>query len=244
MMVAVRTATTVKDVSPHEFVKAYSTHLKRSGKMELPHWTDIVKTATFKELAPGAIARNILHQLEDMKIVDVDPKGKKVETVEGKVWMQNGKNFVALKYLPLVSGKHSSHLLHPIFYRTSKTDRKDHEKRLIHKVILLLAPSKDFVASFATARFESGILTLQRILEADDTVSGVLCFAFPSTVLHRHRTESIAKNHKNPQKHDAVVVKDEAPVFKSELRNMIWCNINKERAPYLFCFNMAWASGT
>ncbi|KAL5062201.1 hypothetical protein RYX36_023938 [Vicia faba] len=43
---------TVKDVSPHEFVKAYSAHLKRSGKMELPEWTDIVKTAKFKELAP------------------------------------------------------------------------------------------------------------------------------------------------------------------------------------------------
>ncbi|KAL2337225.1 hypothetical protein Fmac_011671 [Flemingia macrophylla] len=46
------TARTVKDVSPHEFVKAYSAHLKRSGKMELPEWTDIVKTARFKELAP------------------------------------------------------------------------------------------------------------------------------------------------------------------------------------------------
>ena len=46
------TAGTVKDVSPHEFVKAYASHLKRSGKMELPEWTDIVKTAKFKELAP------------------------------------------------------------------------------------------------------------------------------------------------------------------------------------------------
>lgn len=27
------TARTVKDVSPHEFVKAYSAHLKRSGKV-------------------------------------------------------------------------------------------------------------------------------------------------------------------------------------------------------------------
>ncbi|KAF8037427.1 hypothetical protein BT93_B0354 [Corymbia citriodora subsp. variegata] len=45
-------ARTVKDVSPHEFVKAYAAHLKRSGKIELPHWTDIVKTAKFKELAP------------------------------------------------------------------------------------------------------------------------------------------------------------------------------------------------
>ncbi|KAG6485969.1 hypothetical protein ZIOFF_054536 [Zingiber officinale] len=45
-------AKTVKDVSPHEFVKAYSAHLKRSGKIELPEWTDIVKTGRFKELAP------------------------------------------------------------------------------------------------------------------------------------------------------------------------------------------------
>ncbi|KAK1292738.1 40S ribosomal protein S19-1 [Acorus calamus] len=47
-----RVARTVKDVSPHDFVKGYSAHLKRSGKMELPHWTDIVKTGKFKELAP------------------------------------------------------------------------------------------------------------------------------------------------------------------------------------------------
>ncbi|KMZ70147.1 40S ribosomal protein S19-3 [Zostera marina] len=45
-------AVAVKDVSPHEFVKAYAAHLKRSGKIELPHWADIVKTAKFKELAP------------------------------------------------------------------------------------------------------------------------------------------------------------------------------------------------
>ncbi|KAL7232259.1 hypothetical protein ACSBR2_010312 [Camellia fascicularis] len=48
---AIATAKSVKDVSPHEFVKAYSAHLKRSGKMELPHWTDIVKIGRFKELA-------------------------------------------------------------------------------------------------------------------------------------------------------------------------------------------------
>uniref|UniRef100_A0A2P2KYQ7 40S ribosomal protein S19-3 n=1 Tax=Rhizophora mucronata TaxID=61149 RepID=A0A2P2KYQ7_RHIMU len=46
------TPKTVKDVSPHEFVRAYSAHLKRSGKIELPPWTDIVKTGRFKELAP------------------------------------------------------------------------------------------------------------------------------------------------------------------------------------------------
>ncbi|ESQ49903.1 hypothetical protein EUTSA_v10022439mg [Eutrema salsugineum] len=46
------TGKTVKDVSPHDFVKAYASHLKRSGKIELPTWTDIVKTGKLKELAP------------------------------------------------------------------------------------------------------------------------------------------------------------------------------------------------
>ncbi|XP_062169893.1 small ribosomal subunit protein eS19x [Alnus glutinosa] len=46
------TVRTVKDVSPHELVKAYAAHLKRSGQVELPEWTDLVKTGTLKELAP------------------------------------------------------------------------------------------------------------------------------------------------------------------------------------------------
>jgi small subunit ribosomal protein S19e len=46
------TAKTVKDVSSHDFVRAYAAHLKRSGKIEVPAWSDLVKTATFKELAP------------------------------------------------------------------------------------------------------------------------------------------------------------------------------------------------
>jgi small subunit ribosomal protein S19e len=46
------TTCTVKDVSPHEFVTAYAAHLNRSGKVELPHWTDLAKIATFKALAP------------------------------------------------------------------------------------------------------------------------------------------------------------------------------------------------
>ncbi|XP_058180795.1 small ribosomal subunit protein eS19x-like [Rhododendron vialii] len=124
---------TVKDVSPHEFVKAYSAHLKRSGKMELPQWTDIVKTGTFKELAPydpdwyyiraasmarkiylrgglgvgafrriyggskrngsrpphfckssGSVARHILQQLQNMNIVDFDPKGGRRITSSGQ----------------------------------------------------------------------------------------------------------------------------------------------------------------
>eukprot|EP00244_Chara_vulgaris_P009972 TRINITY_DN43_c0_g1_i1.p1 TRINITY_DN43_c0_g1~~TRINITY_DN43_c0_g1_i1.p1 ORF type:complete len:160 (-),score=28.92 TRINITY_DN43_c0_g1_i1:660-1139(-) len=46
------TSKTVKDVSPHDFVRAYAAHLKRTGKIEVPTWADIVKTASFKQLAP------------------------------------------------------------------------------------------------------------------------------------------------------------------------------------------------
>eukprot|EP00245_Coleochaete_scutata_P001025 TRINITY_DN11250_c0_g1_i1.p1 TRINITY_DN11250_c0_g1~~TRINITY_DN11250_c0_g1_i1.p1 ORF type:complete len:171 (-),score=31.75 TRINITY_DN11250_c0_g1_i1:834-1274(-) len=49
---ATATAKTVKDVPSHEFVRAYAAHLKRTGKIEVPSWADLVKTATFKELAP------------------------------------------------------------------------------------------------------------------------------------------------------------------------------------------------
>jgi len=43
---------TVKDVSARDFNKAYSSHLKRTGKLPVPEWVDIVKTGVLKELAP------------------------------------------------------------------------------------------------------------------------------------------------------------------------------------------------
>jgi len=59
----------VRDVAADEFIKAYAAHLKRSGKLEVPQWADIVKTGHFKELAPydpdwyyvrcAAVARHI-----------------------------------------------------------------------------------------------------------------------------------------------------------------------------------------
>jgi small subunit ribosomal protein S19e len=42
----------VKDVSPALFINAYAQHLKRSGRMAIPKWVDIIKTASYKELAP------------------------------------------------------------------------------------------------------------------------------------------------------------------------------------------------
>ena len=43
---------TVKDVDQHQFVKAFASFLKKSGKLKVPEWVDIVKTARSKELAP------------------------------------------------------------------------------------------------------------------------------------------------------------------------------------------------
>ncbi|KAJ2844377.1 Protein component of the small (40S) ribosomal subunit [Coemansia brasiliensis] len=43
---------TVKDVRAQEFIKAYAAHLKRSGKLEVPSWTEYSKTGSFKELSP------------------------------------------------------------------------------------------------------------------------------------------------------------------------------------------------
>jgi len=45
-------AVTVKDVAASDFVNAYAGFLKRSGKLEVPKWVDIVKTSASKELAP------------------------------------------------------------------------------------------------------------------------------------------------------------------------------------------------
>lgn len=46
------TSANVRDVNAHTFIKAYANHLKRSGKLNVPEWVDIVKTGTAKELAP------------------------------------------------------------------------------------------------------------------------------------------------------------------------------------------------
>lgn len=42
----------VKDVNQHDFVKALAAFLKKTGKLRVPEWTDIVKLGVHKELAP------------------------------------------------------------------------------------------------------------------------------------------------------------------------------------------------
>ncbi|XP_062499517.1 small ribosomal subunit protein eS19-like [Corticium candelabrum] len=47
-----REGVTVKDVNPHAFNKAFAAFLKKSSKLKVPSWVDIVKTGRHKELAP------------------------------------------------------------------------------------------------------------------------------------------------------------------------------------------------
>ncbi|RRT62733.1 hypothetical protein B296_00019147 [Ensete ventricosum] len=94
-------ARTVKDVSPHEFVKSYSAHLKRSGKiMEKDVKASMARKIYLRQgigvggfqkiyggrkrngscpphfcKSSGAIARHILRQLERMNIIEIDFKG-------------------------------------------------------------------------------------------------------------------------------------------------------------------------
>ena len=42
----------VKDVDQQKFTLALSAFLKKSGKVKLPEWVDVVKTRSSKELAP------------------------------------------------------------------------------------------------------------------------------------------------------------------------------------------------
>jgi len=42
----------VKDVDQHKFVKNFAAFLKKSGKLKVPEWVDLVKTSKAKELAP------------------------------------------------------------------------------------------------------------------------------------------------------------------------------------------------
>ncbi|CAL8118701.1 unnamed protein product [Orchesella dallaii] len=42
----------VKDVDQHKFVRAFAQFLKKSGKLKVPEWVDLVKTSLSKELAP------------------------------------------------------------------------------------------------------------------------------------------------------------------------------------------------
>merc|ERR1711910_202887 len=49
---SIKMGISVKDVNAHEFTKALAEFLKRTGKMKVPEWTDIVKLGPHKELAP------------------------------------------------------------------------------------------------------------------------------------------------------------------------------------------------
>merc|ERR1712060_519753 len=52
LQIAKMAPVSVKDVDQQKFVVALSAFLKKSGKVKVPEWSDIVKTSVAKELAP------------------------------------------------------------------------------------------------------------------------------------------------------------------------------------------------
>ena len=51
-MASPKQGVSLKDVPADKFVTAYAAHLKKAGTLTVPKWTNVVKTATFKELSP------------------------------------------------------------------------------------------------------------------------------------------------------------------------------------------------
>mmetsp|Transcript_96726 Transcript_96726/g.134239 ORF Transcript_96726/g.134239 Transcript_96726/m.134239 type:complete len:149 (-) Transcript_96726:65-511(-) len=51
-MTTTKSVFTLKDVPADRFVAFFARHLKKSGKVELPDWIDLVKTGVQKELGP------------------------------------------------------------------------------------------------------------------------------------------------------------------------------------------------
>eukprot|EP01132_Coremiostelium_polycephalum_P002290 gene2290-2824_t len=49
---ATNTSVTLKDIDPQDFIATYAKFLKRTGRVQIPRWVDLVKTATHKELPP------------------------------------------------------------------------------------------------------------------------------------------------------------------------------------------------
>ena len=47
-----RTGITLKDVAADTFITEFANHLKKGGKLKLPVYHDLVKTAFYKELPP------------------------------------------------------------------------------------------------------------------------------------------------------------------------------------------------
>lgn len=45
-------AISVRDVPAQAFIQAFAAQLKKAGKLEIPRWADLVKTAHWKELSP------------------------------------------------------------------------------------------------------------------------------------------------------------------------------------------------
>merc|ERR1719329_42271 len=72
----------VRDVKADAFIAEYAEHLKNSDKFELPVWSDTIKTACFKELAPYG---------DDWYYIRAASIARKVYLLPGQQLIQTGK---------------------------------------------------------------------------------------------------------------------------------------------------------
>ncbi len=100
---------TVKDVKPEAFVVEFAKYLKRSQKIELPKYVDLVRTGVSKELGPYDADWYYVRAAGVIRRLYVQ-SGKGVGGLR-RVYSEGGRRGSAPEHRALASGAHLRHIL-------------------------------------------------------------------------------------------------------------------------------------
>merc|ERR1712063_50775 len=79
---------TLKDVAADKFITAYAAQLKKAGQIEVPAWSGIMKTASYKDLSPydpdWFYVRSALKALESAGLIEKSRDGGRKITKAGQ----------------------------------------------------------------------------------------------------------------------------------------------------------------
>ena len=145
---------TVKDVPAADFIAALAAHYKKSGKIDLPEWHDLVKTGSFKQLAP----------------YDADWYFIRAASLSRKVYLRGGSGVGA--FTKVYGGLENRGSRKPKFHKAAKGLIRTLFKQL--QEIDVVSTKKDKKGRFIT---KNG----QREL---DTIAGQVCHHFFSSVFY------------------------------------------------------------
>lgn len=101
---------TVKDVKPEAFVVEFAKYLKRSGKIELPKYVDLVRTGVSKELSPYNADWYYVRAAGVVRRLYVQ-SGKGVGGLRKTYSEGSRKRGVAPEHQALAGGAHLRHML-------------------------------------------------------------------------------------------------------------------------------------